>query len=133
MKLTRASTYALEAVAYMAGHTDGVPMASHAIARQRGISEKFLLKVLTPLVRSRILFSLKGPNGGYRLARPANKISVLDVVEAVDGPIRGHAPVELPSEGKCDLRLEEMCNQAAEQLRRHLEKHKISDLTEKKK
>ena len=64
----------------------------HLVARARKIPERFLLKVLKPLVSARVLHSVKGPNGGYRLARPASDISLLEVLEAVDGPIRGYAP-----------------------------------------
>src|SRR5947209_17389598 len=78
MKLSRASSYALHAVAFMAGRKDNTrPVASHNIAAARGIPERFLLKVLKPLVSARLLFSVKGPNGGYRLARPADQITVL--------------------------------------------------------
>src|SRR2546421_2745557 len=88
MKISRASSYALHAVAFMAGRKDNArAVASHHIAAARGIPDRFLLKVLKPLVSARILFSIKGPHGGYRLARPAAEISVLDVLEAVDGPI----------------------------------------------
>src|SRR3954470_752589 len=93
MKLTRASSYALHAVAYMATQKQQEkPVASHNIAQARNIPERFLLKVLKPLVTARVLLSIKGPNGGYRLAKPAADISMADIVEAVDGPIRGQAP-----------------------------------------
>src|SRR5499425_2382567 len=93
MKLTRASSYALHAVAFMAGQKHDKPVASHHIAHARGIPERFLLKVLKPLVSARILMSIKGPNGGYRLAREASDITMLEIVEAVDGgPILGQAP-----------------------------------------
>src|SRR3954447_1248884 len=92
MKLTRATSYALHAVAYMAGQKKDLPTASHVIAHKRGIPDRFLLKVLKPLVNAQILLSVKGPNGGYRLARPATEITVLEILEAVEGPIRGHAP-----------------------------------------
>ncbi len=93
MKLTRASSYALHAMTYMASQKQNQPIASHLIAQARGIPERFLLKVLKPLVSCRVLYSIKGPNGGYRLARSASDITLLDVVEAVDGPIRGLAPL----------------------------------------
>src|SRR5438105_14927297 len=93
MRLTRASSYALHAVSYMAAQKQNRPIASHLIARARGIPERFLLKVLKPLVSARVLHSIKGPNGGYRLARSASDLTMLEVVEAVDGPIRGQAPL----------------------------------------
>src|SRR5436309_7297521 len=93
MKLTRASSYALHAVVFMAAQKHNKPVASHLVARARGIPERFLLKVLKPLVSARILHSVKGPNGGYRLARPAAQISLLELIEAVDGPVRGQSPL----------------------------------------
>src|ERR671929_1285530 len=109
MKLTRASSYALHAVAFMASQKHDRPVASHHIAHARGIPERFLLKVLKPLVSARVLHSVKGPNGGYRLARSASDISMLDVVEAVDGPIRGQAPLaQAEGDGHLDRRLEDI-------------------------
>jgi Rrf2 family protein len=132
MKLTRASSYALHAVAYMAGQKKDQPTASHLIAERRGIPERFLLKVLKPLVSAQVLLSVKGPNGGYRLAKPANDITILEIVEAVDGPIRGHAPTgqDGPS-NSINKRLDQICSQAADQVRKALGKIKISELTAK--
>ena len=132
MRLTRASSYALHAVAYMAAQKQNRPIASHLIARARGIPERFLLKVLKPLVSARLLHSIKGPNGGYRLARSASDISMLEVVEAVDGPIRGQAPLsQTQGDGALDRRLETICNQSAEQLRKQLHKVRLSELASK--
>ena len=72
MNLSHASVYALHALAHLAAVGDNAIMASHDAARARGIPEKFLLKVLRPLASGRLLESVKGPNGGYRLARPAS-------------------------------------------------------------
>jgi Rrf2 family protein len=128
MKLTRASSYALHAVAHMAASGEDKPIASHHIAHARGIPELFLLKILKPLVSARILRSVKGPNGGYRLARPAAKITMLEIVEAVDGPIRGTAPLADGSKNGLDAKLEAICSQAADQVRRQLGKVHLSDL-----
>src|SRR4051812_46757414 len=109
MKLSRASSYALHAVAFMASEKHNRPVASHNIAAARGIPDRFLLKVLKPLVSARILMSLKGPNGGYRLARKAEDISLLDVLEAVDGPVRGQAPFTEEGNGPLNTKLEAVC------------------------
>jgi Rrf2 family protein len=133
MKLTRASSYALHAVVHMAIQKSDKPMASHHIAEARGIPERFLLKVLKPLVSARVLLSVKGPNGGYRLARPANDITMLEIVEAVDGPIRGQAPfTEDDRNGSLNHKLEAVCKTAADQMRKQLEKVRISDLSSKR-
>src|SRR5438552_7273002 len=119
MKLTRASSYALHAVVYMAAQKENHIVASHFIAKARHIPERFLLKVLKPLVSARILLSIKGPNGGYRLARPASGISMLEVLEAVDGPIRGVAPLSQDgNEPHLNKKLDQVCQQSADQVRK---------------
>ncbi len=132
MKLTRASSYAIHAVVHMAEHGDNRPMASQTAAQARGIPERFLLKVLRPLVNRGILLSVKGPNGGYRLARPAGKISLLEVVEAVDGPIHGNVSF---TEGKdtapLDRKLQAVCDQAAEMTRKQLAAVSVAQLVGK--
>jgi Rrf2 family protein len=143
MKLTRASSYALHAVAYMAQQKSDKPVASHRIAHERGIPERFLLKVLKPLVSARVLLSIKGPNGGYRLARAPNDINLLEIIEAVDGPIQGHAPLPEPENKKryphykaettapLYNKLEHLCKSSAEHLRKSIEKVKMSELIKK--
>ena len=132
MKLTRASSYALYAVTFMAAQKKDLPIASHHIARARGIPERFLLKVLKPLVSAQILFSIKGPNGGYRLARPATDVTLLDVVEAVDGPIRGNVPMNYNNPGNfLNKRLDQITTQVADQARRQLSRIRVSELATK--
>jgi Rrf2 family protein len=129
MKLTRASSYALHAVAFMAAQKHDRPVASHNIAAARGIPERFLLKVLKPLVSARVLLSIKGPNGGYRLARSPKQITLLEVVEAVDGPIRGDAPsVGKDGAGALDKRLQGVCDAAATIVRDKLGKITLADM-----
>jgi Rrf2 family protein len=133
MRLTRASSYALHALVFMAAQKHNRPVASHIVAQARGIPEKFLLKVLKPLVSARVLSSVKGPNGGYRLTRPPSAVSMLAIVEAVDGPIRGQSPLsEAEGDSPLDRKLEAICKQAAEQIRRQLEKIPLSELATKK-
>ncbi len=128
MKLTRASSYALHAVAFMAVQKHDRPVASHNIAQARGIPERFLLKVLKPLVSARVLISIKGPNGGYRLARQPADITMLEILEAVDGPIRGQAPFSEENANPLNNKLEAICRTSADAVRKHLEKIKISEL-----
>jgi Rrf2 family protein len=131
MKLSQASRNALHAVEYLAELGEDRPVPSHRIAEARKLPERFLLKALKPLVSARILRSVKGPHGGYRLSRPASKITLLEVVEAVDGPIRGQAPLaqDRAREGGLDARLEAVCDQAAGAVRKQLGKVRLSDLT----
>ena len=88
MEMSRAASYAFHALAYMAQMKTNNPVQSHRIAEERGIPKRFLLKVLKPLVDARILDSVKGPSGGYRLARGAGETRISDIILAVDEPIR---------------------------------------------
>jgi Rrf2 family protein len=133
MRLSSASSYALSAMAYMT--TDkhkGKIVPSHIVAAARGIPERFLLKVLKPLVSARILSSTKGPNGGYKLARSPKDLTLLEIIEAVDGPIRGQVPrLEHDANGRLDRQLESICNKAAAVMRGHLGKVKLASLLSK--
>jgi Rrf2 family protein len=133
MKLSRASNYALQALAYMAGQSPGKPAASHHVAEARDIPERFLLKVLKPLVDARVLLSLKGPHGGYRLARAPKEITLLEVVEAVDGPIRSEAPEVGKNGGAAlDKRLQSVCDGVAAITRQRLAKTTLAELLKAK-
>jgi Rrf2 family protein len=111
----------------MAAQKNNVAVASHHIAKARGIPERFLLKVLKPLVSAQILLSIKGPNGGYRLARPASDVTMLEVIEAVDGPIRGSAPIN-HNGNVLGKRLQQVTSQVADQTRKQLARIKVADL-----
>ena len=82
------------------------------------------------VVSARVLHSVKGPNGGYRLARAPNDITILQILEAVDGPIRGQ-PTFSEGNGSLNKRLDQICSQAAEQVRKQLQKVRISELVGK--
>jgi hypothetical protein len=82
-----------------------------------------------PKTQAALLQSIKGPNGGYRLAKSPNEISLLEVLEAVDGPIRGQASYSRDeTESGLNKRLDNICTQAAEQVRKQFQKVRISEL-----
>jgi Rrf2 family protein len=133
MKLSRASSYALHAVVYLAARKSDSLVGSQDIARLMGITENRLVRVLKSLVSTRILWSLRGPGGGYRLARPAARVSVLEIIEAVDGPVHGAVPsLAQPGHEGVEHRLEVICQQVAEWTRNLLGKIYLSDLLEKR-
>jgi len=134
MKLSLASSYALHAVVHMAGREQfGRVVPSHITAQECGVPERFLLKVLKPLVAAQVLRSIKGPNGGYRLARKPNEITMLEIIEAVSGPIRADDPMSTDDpDDPLNRRLHQVCGEAADQLRKQLGKVKISDLAASK-
>src|SRR6266542_1552707 len=87
MKLSRASVYAFYGLAHIAGQPERRFVPLSEIHERYGVPEKHLAKIFQVLVRARILESARGVNGGFTLAKPANKISPLDVVDALEGPI----------------------------------------------
>jgi Rrf2 family protein len=127
MKLTSAAQYAISALAYMAARKHDRPIPSHDMAHAQGIPAFFVLKVLKQLVSTGVLVSLKGPNGGYRLTRPADRITLLEIVEAVDGPIRADAPV-VGQDGPVNKKLNAVCAAVAAVTREQLGKVRLSDL-----
>jgi Rrf2 family protein len=130
--MTRATNYALHALVNLAKAGREQPVASHVIAKAEGVPDRFLLKILKPLVSARILHSVKGPNGGYRLARPPEKVSLLDVTEAVEGPIRGQAQAVGRGEASAfDKRLEAECEKVAKVVRGVLGRVSVQDLVGK--
>jgi Rrf2 family protein len=129
MKLSTASSYAIHALVNLASREQSTLTPSHLVAEAEGMSEGFLLKVLGLLVRAQILLAVKGPNGGYRLARSAHKITLLEIIEAVDGPIRGDAALG-PGEGDAGLqrRAQAVCERVADQTRRQLGRVTVANL-----
>ena len=76
---------AVEAVVDVAYHGGSEPVQSQDIARRLGLPRRYLEQVLQQLVRASILKGVRGPRGGYRLARERRRISVAEVVRVVQG------------------------------------------------
>lgn len=95
MKLTSRSEYALLALVYLARNESGGYISVDTIAHVQGIPPKFLEQIMLALKRARYLKSTKGQRGGYCLAKPANKISLAEVIRVIDGAL---APTESVSQ-----------------------------------
>jgi Rrf2 family protein len=86
--LSQKTKYAFQALAYLAQHyKEETPVLIGTIAREKHIPIKFLEAILCELRNENILVSIRGRNGGYRLAEPPKKISLARVIRIVDGPI----------------------------------------------
>jgi len=90
-QLSKKSDYGLIALKHLAQHSGSI--SAREIATEYKIPAPLLAKVLQKLVRKGLLVSQQGINGGYVLARDPAKISIVDVLEAIDGPI-GMTPCE---------------------------------------
>jgi Rrf2 family transcriptional regulator, iron-sulfur cluster assembly transcription factor len=90
MMISQACKYGLRAMVYLAENGQD-PVLSRDIAHELSIPEHFLAKILQDLSKNKLLASFKGRGGGFRLAREADGIRLLDVIEAIDGPHFGQA------------------------------------------
>lgn len=87
LRLSKKADYALMAMKHLAIRHDAASSSAREIAEAYELPPELLAKVLQRLVRARLLLSVQGTRGGYRLGRPAGAIPVSEVIEAVDGPL----------------------------------------------
>ena len=87
LRISRKIDYGVRAMIFLASIAPEAVVPFREVARQMLIPEDFLAKILKTLVDRGLVRSTRGPHGGYALARPANGITFLEVIEAVEGPI----------------------------------------------
>jgi Rrf2 family protein len=86
LRVSARAHYAVRAAAHLAT-AQGRLIKGEEIARTQGIPPKFLVQILASLRRACLVWSHRGMDGGYRLARPADEVTVADVVRAVEGSL----------------------------------------------
>jgi len=129
MKISRSTGYALLAVGYLAQHQKQRIVLSQDISKKYDIPLEYLLKILQQLVRANLLRSKRGPRGGFSLARPVKRITLLQVIEAVDGPMVSQLDLAEHARGeKFAARVEQTYSKALAQAKAVFEKAKIADL-----
>jgi Rrf2 family protein len=87
MQITRQADYAVRAMLYLAQHGQATRLATAEIGRAQKIPVTFLAKIMAQLSAAGLVRSTRGAHGGIALGRPAGQISLLDIVEAIDGPM----------------------------------------------
>lgn len=130
MQLTRAAAYAVFATVHLAEHAEKAPIQGREIAEACHIPPSHLLKILQLLVHARILSSERGASGGFALNKPARDITLLEIVEAVDGPISGELSARDHIEGKTKAKeeVEKACHGVASFARLLLKKTTVEQL-----
>jgi Rrf2 family protein len=101
VRISAKADYAIRAAAELAA-AGGGPVKGERLAGSQGIPPKFLENILSDLRQNGLIRSQRGAEGGYWLARPAEQISVADIMRAVDGPlasVRGQRPEEVDYTG----------------------------------
>lgn len=82
---SRSCEYAIRALAHLARRRDGTLVLARRVAEETGMPAPFVAKLMQTMARGGLLRSNKGPQGGFTLRRPAAKVTLMDVVEAIDG------------------------------------------------
>ena len=105
MKMTAQTRYALRILLDIAANGGTAPRPIKEIAASQGISEKFIARIVVPMRRAGLLASARGVRGGLLLGRFPEKITLLDIVEATDGPLAIASclarPGTCPRQGRC--------------------------------
>ncbi len=87
MQITRQTEYAIKTMLELARKRDGKYLSSKFIAQQQEIPEDFLKKTIKLLAEADLVVTQRGAQGGVKLARPAQKINLAQVIRAIEGPI----------------------------------------------
>lgn len=132
MRVSAKVDYALRALMELTAHPGGLITADQLATAQK-IPPKFLESILAQLRSGGIVASQRGAEGGYRLAKPAEEISIADVIRELEGPIatvRGVRPDELEYAGAA-APLREIWLELRSQMRGVLEQTTLADLATK--
>jgi Rrf2 family protein len=121
--------YAMRALVTLAAQGGG-PLKADALAEAQSLPVKFLENILNELRRAGVIFSQRGADGGYRLARPADQITLAQVIRRLDGPlaeVRGLRPEAATYEGPA-VHLQEVWVAVRASLRNVLESVTLADV-----
>jgi len=133
MKLNITMGYGLMAVGYLAEHAEEGWIAGNRIPEKYGIPAEFYAKLMQELTKRNIITSKRGPGGGFRLARPANEISLLEVIETMGGPIAHTGDLtQLTKDTPLSRNLEKICKQASDKAVSILSKATLAQMVGKK-
>ena len=129
MNLSKSVSHGMIAMGYIAKQPDGRCIPAEEISKEFDIPDAYLGKVMFRLAQAGILRSKHGPQGGFSLAKPAKEISLLEIIEAVEGPLKSsYGIAEQVKKQKIALNMDEIYNKATDQAMAILKKAKLSDL-----
>ncbi len=130
MRISAKADYAVRAVVELAAADSEKPVKAERIATAQGIPLNFLENILGELRHAGVVRSHRGAEGGFRLARPAEKVTVADVIRAVEGPlasVRGGPPEDASYDGAATS-LPQVWIAVRANLRRVVERVTIADI-----
>lgn len=132
MQLTRGLEYGIEGILYLARQGGEESTFVREVSRATSIPETFLAKIFQKLASKGLVRSRRGFRGGFRLARPARRITLREIVEALEGPIRFHRCLDHLRDrgrrGRCHVR--QVFGQVQREVSGVLEQTTLADLLE---
>lgn len=90
MRISTKGRYALRIMLDLAQQDDAAPVSLHDVAARQRITQKYMESIMSTLLREKLVLSMRGKSGGYRLARPAAEYNVYEILSAAEGSM---APV----------------------------------------
>ena len=130
MRLGKASAYGVYATLHIAQSDKEGPIQGRLIAKSCGIPVEYLLKILQQLVRAQVLLSERGRGGGFLLRKAAGQTNLLDIIEAIEGPIGSELDVrkQVTISDKARNKIKGVCGDIANHTRSKLRKTTIKQL-----
>lgn len=101
MKMSEGVEWTAHACVLLAALPPGVGLPANALAEFHALAPAYMAKHMQALTRAGVVESVRGPRGGYRLARPASDISLWDIVEAIEGEDHAFRCLEIRQQGPC--------------------------------
>ena len=128
MKLSKTVSYAVQATLKLAEQEKGTPVPSSKLATQGKMPERYLMQILGNLTTHGILESVQGVEGGYMLVRSPDDISLLEMIEAIDGPVKANLPSASGLPAASQSKLQDALRSVTTTSRLQLEAIKLSQL-----
>ncbi|WP_206811451.1 RrF2 family transcriptional regulator [Paradesulfitobacterium ferrireducens] len=132
MKINQATDYAFRTVLFLAKQWDSHLVMAQDIAKSEVIPMRYLLKIMPSLIKAGIVTSVRGVGGGYALAKDPRDITLLDILEAVEGPIELNRCLIRPDlcskNGSATCEIHAALAQIQNRLRRDFQSYAVADL-----
>ncbi len=129
MKMNTTAHHGLIAAGCIAEQADEGWVMAGTISEEYGIPLEYLFKILQQMIRYNILLSKKGPRGGYKLARPAKEITLLEIIEAAGGPVSSQLEIaQVAKKAHFSVEMEKVCVRATEKAASILSRAKLSQM-----
>lgn len=136
LKVSTKSTYAIRALTHLAKYANGNAIRAADISDQQNIPEAFLEQIFSKLKKAKIVEAIRGPHGGFKLARNPNEITLADIIFVLEGPFEPVMCTQPENKTKdchvvegCSSRI--VCNELDGAIIGTLSKHTIGSMTRK--